>query len=81
MRDLQSLTARRLDLNADVPEPGLGAALRWNVGFGDGRAACEAGAWNWRMNRDRIKIDWKFDRKTAHRKFGYKRNAFTRSKT
>ena len=25
------------------------------------------------MNRDRIKIDWKFDRKAARRKFGYKR--------
>ena len=26
------------------------------------------------MNRDRIKINWKFDRKAARRKFGYKRN-------
>jgi hypothetical protein len=41
----------------------------------------EARAWNRRMNRDRIKINWKFDRKTARRKFGYKRKGFTRSKT
>jgi len=33
------------------------------------------------MNRDGIKIDWKFDRKAARRKFGYKRKSFTRSKT
>jgi hypothetical protein len=30
----------------------------------------EALAWNRRMNRDRIKINWKFDRKAARRKFG-----------
>ena len=41
----------------------------------------EAKAWNRRMNRDRVKIAWKFDRKTARRKFRYKRNSFTRSKT
>jgi hypothetical protein len=33
------------------------------------------------MNRDAVKIAWKFDRKTARQKFGYKRKAFTRSKT
>jgi hypothetical protein len=41
----------------------------------------EARAWNRRMNRDRVKINWKFDRKTARRKFGYKRNSSKRSKT
>jgi hypothetical protein len=41
----------------------------------------EAKAWNRRMNRDRIKIAWKFDRQTARRKFRYKRNSFTRSET
>jgi len=41
----------------------------------------EARAWNRRMNRDRVKINWKFDRKAARRKFGYKRNSFKRSKT
>jgi hypothetical protein len=39
----------------------------------------EAKAWNRRMNRDRVKITWKFDRKTARRKFGYKRKSFKRS--
>ena len=41
----------------------------------------EAKAWNRRMNRDRVKINWKFDRKTARRKFGYKRKSFKQSKT
>jgi len=41
----------------------------------------EARAWNRRMNRDRVKINWKFDRKAARRKFGYKRKSFTRSET
>jgi hypothetical protein len=41
----------------------------------------EAKAWNRRMNRDRVKIAWKFDRKTARRKFGYKKNSFKRSMT
>jgi hypothetical protein len=41
----------------------------------------EAKAWNRRMNRDRVTIAWKFDRKTARRKFGYKRKSFMQSKT
>ena len=41
----------------------------------------EARAWNRRMNRDRVKIDWKFDRRAARRKFGYKCQSFTRSNT
>jgi hypothetical protein len=41
----------------------------------------EARAWNRRMNRDRVKINWKFDRKAARRKFGYERNSFKRSGT
>ncbi len=39
----------------------------------------EAKAWNLRMNRDRVKIAWKFDRSAARRKFGYKTKSFTRS--
>ncbi len=39
----------------------------------------EARSWNRRMNRARVKINWKFDRKTARRKFGYKSKPFTRS--
>ena len=39
----------------------------------------ESRAWNRRMNRDKIKINWKFDCRTARRKFGYKRQLFTRS--
>jgi DDE superfamily endonuclease len=41
----------------------------------------EAKAWNRRINRDHVKIAWKFDRKAARRKFGYKRKSFTRSET
>jgi hypothetical protein len=33
------------------------------------------------MNRARTKINWTFDRKAARRKFGYKKNSFTRSET
>jgi hypothetical protein len=40
----------------------------------------EALAWNRRMNRDRVKINWTFDRKTARRKFAYKPKPFKRSK-
>jgi transposase len=39
----------------------------------------EARSWNRRTNRARTKINWKFDRKTARRKFGYKPNGFKRS--
>ena len=41
----------------------------------------EARAWNRRMNRARIKINWRFDRKAARRKFGYKKHSSTRSQT
>jgi hypothetical protein len=36
-------------------------------------------AWNRRMNRDRMKINWHFDRKTARRKFGYEYKPVKRS--
>jgi hypothetical protein len=39
----------------------------------------EAHAWNRRINRARTKINWKFTRKAARRKFGYKRKSFKRS--
>ena len=39
----------------------------------------ESRAWNRRMNREGIKINWKFDRRAARRKFGYKRKLFKRS--
>ena len=39
----------------------------------------ESRAWNRRMNRDHIQINWKFDRRAARRKFGYKRKSFKRS--
>jgi hypothetical protein len=41
----------------------------------------EAKAWNRRMNRDRVEINWKFDRRAARRKFRYKRECFKRSQT
>ena len=41
----------------------------------------EAKAWNRRMNRDRVKIDGKFDRRAARCRFRYKEQSFTRSET
>ena len=41
----------------------------------------EVKAWNRRMNRDRVKITWNFDRRTARRKFRYKPKPFKRSQT
>ena len=39
----------------------------------------EATAWNRRVNRDRLKIDWRFDRKAARKTFSYKRPVIKRS--
>jgi hypothetical protein len=39
----------------------------------------ETRAWNRRMNRARVKINWTFDRKAARTKFHYKRKSFRRS--
>jgi len=41
----------------------------------------ESRAWSRRMNRDCVKIAWKFDRNAARKKFGYNRKSFKRSKT
>ena len=41
----------------------------------------QAKAWNRSMNRARTKINWRFDRKAARRKFHYKPNRFRRSQT
>jgi len=41
----------------------------------------EAKAWNRKMNRDRVTIDWGFTRTKARQKFGYKRHYITRSET
>jgi hypothetical protein len=41
----------------------------------------ESAAWNRRANAARTTIRWRFDRKTARRKFGYKRKSSKRSKT
>jgi hypothetical protein len=40
----------------------------------------EAAAWNCRVNPEQVKIDWRFDRKTARRKFGYKSPSTKRSR-
>ena len=39
----------------------------------------EAAAWKRRVNRERVKIDWRFNRKAARRKFGYERPLIKRS--
>jgi hypothetical protein len=40
-----------------------------------------ARAWARRINRARTKINWRFDRRTARRKFGYTKNFYKRSET
>jgi hypothetical protein len=40
----------------------------------------ESRAWNRRMNRDNVTIDWRFTRKKARETFRYHRNSFTRSR-
>jgi DDE superfamily endonuclease len=41
----------------------------------------EAKAWNRRMNERKVTINWRFTRKVARAKFGYKKKIVTRSKT
>jgi hypothetical protein len=41
----------------------------------------EARAWDRKMNRNSVTINWRFTRKKARTKFRYKRNKFTRSET
>jgi transposase len=41
----------------------------------------EARAWSRRMNRARVKINWRFTRQAARRKFGYRKKRFRRSET
>src|SRR5438309_10999310 len=40
----------------------------------------ETRAWNRRMNRHKVRIKWRFDRKTARHKFGYKKYHSKRSR-
>jgi transposase len=46
-----------------------------------GQLRREARAWNRKMNRDHVTINWKFSRKKARQKFGYNRDKFIRSET
>jgi hypothetical protein len=41
----------------------------------------EARAWTRRINRARTQLNWRFDRRTARRKFGYTKHFSRRSKT
>ena len=41
----------------------------------------ETRAWNRRINRDCVKINWQFTRKKARAKFRYNSNSFRRSQT
>jgi len=41
----------------------------------------ECRAWNRKVNRQRVKINWQFSRRKARAKFGYERNLLKRSKT
>jgi len=39
----------------------------------------EAAAWNRRVNRQKLVINWRFTRKVARQRFGYDNNSFMRS--
>ena len=39
----------------------------------------ESSAWNRRMNRDKVTINWRFTRQSARQTFRYDKNSFTRS--
>ena len=41
----------------------------------------ETHSWKARVNRDQVKINWKFDRSAARKNFGYNKNSFKRSMT
>ncbi|MGA2569841.1 MAG: hypothetical protein ABSF23_04925 [Terracidiphilus sp.] len=41
----------------------------------------ESKAWNRKMNRNHVTIDWQFTRRKARMKFGYERHYFTLSET
>jgi len=41
----------------------------------------ESRAWNRQINRDRVKINWRFARENARSKFRYKNNSLWRSET
>jgi hypothetical protein len=43
--------------------------------------ATSISSWNVKANHDRTSIHWKFTRKAARTKFGYKRNTSKRSET
>ena len=45
------------------------------------RLVRESRAWNRKMNRERVKIHWRFTRKSARQKFRYKSPLFKRSRT
>jgi len=40
----------------------------------------ESSAWNRRMSRDKVHINWRFTRKHARETFRYDKNSFTRSR-
>ena len=41
----------------------------------------ETRSWKARVNRDQVKINWKFERTAARKKFGYNKNSFRQSMT
>jgi len=46
-----------------------------------GQLKRQARTWNRKMNRNQTTINWKFTRRKARLKFGYKKNSFMRSET
>ena len=51
------------------------------IRFKGSKTRRQAKAWNRKMSRNHVTINWQFTRKKARRKFGYDRNNITRSET
>jgi hypothetical protein len=62
-----------------------GNSTRWDFMRAPASLHCalrrEARAWNRKMNRNHVTINWQFTRKKARQKFGYDRNNITPSET
>ncbi len=60
----------------------LEPAFRRHIGIDySGAVTPETQAWNRKMNRNHVTIDWRFTCRKAQQKFGYRRHYFMLSET
>ena len=55
-------------------------STHWSVRMSIGPRVAPAGQCAWRMNRNRVKINWQFDRKAARRNVSYRKSHFTQKR-